>query len=135
MAGKAARLQIPRCSSKDFFSTSVGGEAQIVDGVARTSTYPVVIPESPPAYVPDTRVSRMRRSPDDEIPMNSEKSELSIVGEDGKKKIVDFSIKYMPAVGYISLEEFTRRHIESFEKFFTGILQALTALQFKDLVS
>jgi hypothetical protein len=115
-----------------IFSTSAGGEAHIVSGVARSVVYPVVIPESPPAYLPDTRASRLHG---DEILMNSEKSESWIMAEDGRKKILDLSIKYTPASGYISLEEFARHHIGSFEKFFTEILKALMALQFQDLVS
>jgi hypothetical protein len=114
------------------FSVSAGGEAHTVSRVAGSAMYPVVIPESPPAYVPDTRVSRLH---DDDMLMNSEESESWIMAENGKKKILDLSIKYTPAFGYVSLEEFARHHIESFEKFFTEILQALMALQFQDLVS
>ncbi len=111
-----------------IFSVSIGGEEHTAGGATWAVAHPLVIPEHPPVYVPDTRVSR--ESDEDMLPDYDESEEWNMTTDKGKRS-VDFSVQYAPSWGYVLLEDFVQYHIESFEKFFNGVVQALISLQFK----
>ena len=47
-----------------IISTSCGYERRVIKGVQKIIIYPVIIPETPPPYIPDTRQRRaMEKSP------------------------------------------------------------------------
>jgi hypothetical protein len=112
-----------------IISTSCGYEQRVVNGVQKIIVYPVIIPESPPPYIPDTREKRaLEKSPF----FNYSGSFISIKDKNGDEKIIDCTLKYYPPLGYVTIEDFMILHLNSFEKFFTELIQALSELDFKN---
>lgn len=110
-------------------SASSGYETHRIGNLSKTIRYPVIIPESPPSFILDTRMRRMM----EESSSNLDRcwSEIHAKTENGKEEIADFSLKFVPPAGYIIIEDFMQYHLDSYEKFFTEIIQALEDLRFK----
>lgn len=85
---------------------------------------PIVIPKNPPRYTPDTRRNRLLRSSTGlEIPY----VESSITIDD---EIIDYNFEYQITEDYISIEDFMKNNLHSFNKFFYDIINDLTNLNF-----
>ena len=113
-----------------IISASSGHETHLVGGLTKTVQYPVIIPESPPSYIPDTRRQRMMEE-NQPSGLNSSWTGVSVRTADGKEEVVDFSLKYSPPSGFVAIEDFMKSHLASYEELFTQIIQALTELEFK----
>jgi hypothetical protein len=111
-----------------IMSTSCGYEKRVINGIPKIIVHPVCIPESPPPYVPDTRI---RRAMEKSSCFDYSSSKICVKTENGTEKIIDCAFKYYPQAGYIAIEEFMELQINSFEKFFTEIIDALSNLDFK----
>jgi len=112
-----------------IISTSSGHETHLVRGLTKTVQHPVIIPESPPSYIPDTRRQRMME--DEPSGLDSSWTEVRVRTADEKEEVVDFSLKYSPSSDYIAIEDFMKSHLASYEELFTQIIQVLTELDFK----
>ena len=111
-----------------ILSTSSGYEKRVTGDIANTVIYPVIIPESPPPYVPDTR---MRRAMEETFSLDSSWSEVRVKTADGKERIISHSFAYHPPAGFVAIDDFMESHLNSFENFFTEIVHALSGLDFK----
>ncbi len=109
--------------------SSSGYENHSIGDIIKTVRYPVVIPKSPPSYVPDTRRKRMME--DELSSLDFSRGEARFITKDGKEEIVYLSIEYSPSSGFIAIENFMKSHLNSFEEFFTQIIHALEKLEFK----
>jgi len=89
--------------------------------------YPVLIPETTPAFVPDTRQTRMMN---DDLP-NLSYSEQTITRiNDGIEEVSDFQINVEPSQGYVRIEDFMKKHEAKCEKFFIELIETLDKLDF-----
>jgi len=112
-----------------IISTSSGHETHMIGDLTKTIRHPIIIPESPPSYIPDTRRQRMM---EEELSgLDSSYTEVRVRTANGKEKIVDFSLKYSPSSGFIAIEDFMKLHLVSCEELFTQIIQVLTELEFR----
>lgn len=91
---------------------------------------PVVVPEHTPAYVPDTRHVRMM---EENVPFGVTESHSfgSVTYPDGTNEVLRHELVFEPAPGHVVIEVFMTHHLDSFEKFFAAIVEALIALDFK----
>jgi len=112
-----------------IISTSSGYEKRVVEDVAKTVVHPVIIPESPPSYVPDTRMRRAMK--EETFSFDSSWSEVRVKTADGKEKNLYHSFAYYPPADFVAIEDFMESHLNSFEKFFTEIVHALSSLDFR----
>ena len=112
-----------------ILSTSSGHETRVIKNVSKTVRYPILIPESPPSYVPDTR---MKRAMEEELMgLASSESELRFKSLDGREEIVIYSFSYYPSTGFVYIEDFLESHLNKFEGFFMEIIYTLSSLDFK----
>lgn len=104
-------------------------EVREAGGKTQKISYPVIIPESTPTFVPDTRESRMS---DDEIKgFDIAETHIRITNENGSDEIIEHRIEITPAAGYVSIEEFANYHLEQYEEFFIELIEVLNALDFR----
>jgi len=88
---------------------------------------PIVIPKKPPRYTPDTRKNRLlRNSFGLEVPC----IESTVTIDD---KIIDYNLEYLITEDYISIEEFMKNNLYSFNEFFIDIINDLTNLNFNEV--
>ena len=108
-----------------FNSTSCGYKRQVIKGAQKIFIYPVIIPQSPPPYVPDTR----RYRAEEKSPFLNYRGGFTQIknNNDGKKNIFMF----YPPLGYITIEDFIEVYLNSYQKFFTELMQTLSDLDFQ----
>jgi len=111
-----------------IISTSSGYERRVIEGIAKTAIHPVIIPESPPPYIPDTR---RRRAMEESLGFDSSWKEVRVNVVNGKEKILNYSFSYHPPDGFTAIEDFMESHLNSFKKFFTEIIHTLSGLNFR----
>jgi hypothetical protein len=111
-----------------IISTSSGYERRVIEGIAKTAIHPVIIPESPPPYIPDTR---RRRAMEESLGFDSLWKEVRVKMVNGREKILNYSFSYHPPAGFTAIENFMESHLNSFEKFFTEIVHTLSGLNFR----
>ncbi|TIX93467.1 hypothetical protein [Rhizobium sp. P44RR-XXIV] len=99
------------------------------DGLTSTVSLPIVVPKSIPERVSDTRRSR---SMDADVPLglNEFRKHAVATFPDGTIQALDHSVTYSPANGYIAIDEFMRRHLESYDAFLNDIFGTLSTLDF-----
>lgn len=118
-------------------SVRSGYKTQRLDKKTAKVYYPVVVPEKTPAFVTDTRASRimeemMRDDDDDGLPgLYFGTSVGKITNSDGTEEVIHFSIDAGPSAGYKPVDEFMKEHINNYENFFGQIIQTLENLNFK----
>ena len=97
-----------------FISTSCGYKRQVIKGVQKIIIYPVIIPKSPPSYIPDTR----RRRAEEKSPFfDYKEGYIQIKNDnDGKKNLYLF----YPPPGYVTIEDFTEFYLNSYEIFYAS---------------
>jgi hypothetical protein len=107
-------------------STSCGYERQVINGVQKIIIYPVIIPESPPPYIPDTRENRaVEKSPF----LKYSGGYIKIKNDNGGDNSL---LKFYPPPGYVAIEDFMELYLNLYEKFFTELIHALSDLDFKN---
>ena len=114
-------------------SAASGHEVHTVGDSTKKVRHPVVIPVDPPAYIPDTRHSRMLDDVSEDegnIPGLSRTSSEVSVSTDDVTLFRDFSVEYRSAPGWIAIEEFMKSHLDTYESFFMQLIEALTELDF-----
>jgi len=62
---------------------------------------------------------------------NDSGSYISITNTIDGEKTIDCTLKYPSPQGYIGIEDFMLQYLNSYEKFFTEIIRALSDLDFK----
>ena len=107
---------------------SGGHEIRVNGDKAAVARQPVIIPQNPPSFVPDTRAVLMMD--EDMEGLASFESKVIVTNDSGKKEIVESSHELRVLPGYVLIEEFMQQNLESFEQFFAAILKALQALDF-----
>lgn len=100
--------------------------------------YPVVVPEKTPSFVIDTRDSRMMeetvQDDDNDLPGLQFGSSIGkIKKSDGTEEVVHLSLDVGPSVGYKSVYEFMKDHLDNYENFFTRIVRDFEKLNFEPL--
>jgi len=116
---------IHRC----ILCTIAGGESHTIGDITKSICYPVLIPVSPPVFIPDTRL--IRSNIDAKKGLKTVRTEIYQDTSTHKKEIVDIDIKIDPIKGYISIEDFIQEQLSSFEIFFAQVIRRLNALDFK----
>ena len=108
-----------------------GYEIHQISGKSKKILYPVIIPETNPKYIPDTRKSRMMDSEEDELNNAIYSTETSRVLKDGIEEILDFNKNIEPDNGYIRIEDFMRNHKNRCEAYFVEFIKILDQLNFE----
>jgi hypothetical protein len=105
-------------------------ETRVMGGLARTACTPIVVPEKPPRYLPDTRNSRMMA----EQPLTGIDSSVtmrSVTYGNAKTLVVEHSVSFLPSSGYIPIESFMEKQLTTFEGFFVSMVRAIGRLGFQ----
>lgn len=125
---KSARDYRDLVVHRRIMTISGGHEVRSVGGQTSAVRRPLVIPEKPPSYVPDTRAARMM---EEEVSgLMSLYGETTVTHDDGKKEVIEFSHEFRAAPEYVLIEDFMQRNLQSFEKFFVDIIRTLSGLKF-----
>ena len=111
-----------------IISTSIGHEIHRRGQMVKTSKHPVVVPESTPAYFPDTRRARMME--DEPRGLNSSRFEGLVKHSDGTEQLIDFSIEYTPAEGYVEISSLMANHLNHLGKFFFDMVTAMKSMNY-----
>ena len=112
-----------------IISTSIGHEVHRRGQIVKTSKHPVVVPESTPAYFPDTRRTRMME--DEPRGLNSTHFEGFVKHSDGTEQLIDFSNEYNPAEGYVEIYSLMAKHLNYLGKFFCEMIMAMKSMNYK----
>lgn len=109
--------------------TSSTGFTEIVHkGKSTINRHPVIIPESPPTFVPDTRYARMM----EESPVGL--AEYRYKGEiqhpDGTTNMIEYQKEYKPWTGFVLIEVFMKNNLSIYESFFKDIIACLKKIDF-----
>jgi hypothetical protein len=111
--------------------TQTGYEAVRRKGALAVAILPFVIPQEIAEDQPDTRVERYGMYRDDkDLPKGLDKSECwgEVTMGDGNTHVLEHSISYSPATGYIRVEEFCSEHLDKLREFLVRVFEeALTA--------
>lgn len=96
------------------------------------NSYPVVVPDKPPAFVPDTREVRAQQLHLDHgmqegFVIHESKATGSI--NEGPDELLRYEKWVTPAPGYTLLDVFMTDHLESFEAFFVELVDSLSAFE------
>lgn len=115
-----------------IFSIGGGYTSYNVDGFSGIINYPIVIPKSPPTYVPDTRESRVwENNHNSQLGLSKLTMESHVKFGNGRMKCTHFELKFEPSPGYIGIDEFMKSQLDSYEIFFIQIMNKLIELNFK----
>lgn len=99
-------------------------------GKTSTQVLPVVVPRhTPKKFLPDTRLARML---DRELPhgLSLHERHGTVTYPDGTVEVLDHSVRYLAADGFVAIETFMFEHLASYDNFVGAMLEALTALNF-----
>ena len=111
--------------------TQTGYEAVRLKGALAIAILPVVVPQEIGEDQPDTRAERYGMHRDDEgLPEGLDKSECwgEVTMGDGGAHVLEHSICYSPAAGYVRVEEFCAQHLDKLREFLVHAFEeALTA--------
>lgn len=108
-------------------STAVG-----IDARTTGTGHPVVLPERPPRYLPDTRATRARAAlgPDGPIGLALGEGSATIRRADGTEEVLFIDVSALPAPGYSTIEAFMDRHLHSFASYIAELPPALREAAF-----
>lgn len=93
----------------------------------KTFSRPIIIPEKPIKYIPDTRRSRMQ-----DMGSNHEFAKLEIKTQFGNESVTTH-FEYLPIIEYIPIEKFMEKQLNKFKLFFNDFINILTILEFKQV--
>ncbi|MGA7500568.1 MAG: hypothetical protein WBX00_27890 [Isosphaeraceae bacterium] len=112
-------------------SASTGQELHKRDDCVMKIEHPVVVPETTPSYLPDTRLSRLM----EEHPRGLDMSWRMATAKnaDGTEKVIDFSVNYQPSTGYVEISEFMASHFTLLGTFISEVVADIGNLNFKKL--
>ena len=114
--------------------TQTGYEAVRRKGVLAVAILPFVIPQEIGHDQPDTRAARfgMDRD-DDDLAEGLDKRESwgEVTMDDGSTQVLEHSINYSPANGYIRVEEFCVQHIEKLREFLVHVFEETLKAKFR----
>ncbi len=113
--------------------TQAGYEAVRRKGVLAVAILPFVIPREIRPDQPDTRAERcgMYRD-DDDLSEGLDKSESwgEVTMGDGSTQVIEHSISYSPATGYVRIEEFCAQHLEKLREFLVRVFEEALKAKF-----
>jgi len=112
-----------------IISTSIGHEVYRRGQIVKTAKHPVVVPESTPAYFPDTRRARMME--DEPRGLNSNSFEGFVKYPDEIEQLVEFSTEYTPAKGYVEISSLMAIHLNHLGNFFCDMISAMKSMNYK----
>jgi hypothetical protein len=110
-------------------ATASGGKIQWKHGQGLVSSYPVIVPADIPNHVPDTRRARALFDPSGFF--NELRSEGVVTYSDGKEKVLERTVKYLPTEGHIEIEKLMHRELKKLEEFFHDVIRVLAKLDFQ----
>ncbi len=113
-----------------IISTSNGYEKINLGGITKTIIHPIIIPKSPPPYVPDTRKIRAYEA---SVGLDYFWSELRANSDDGSDLVQNYNKADNLSHDFVVIEEFMKKHLNSFKGFFTGIISTISDLDFKPI--
>ena len=108
-----------------------GYEIHQINGKSKKILYPVLIPETTPKFIPDTRKNRMMDNEEDELNNAIYSTEICRVLKDGVEETLDFKINIEADSGYIRIEDFMRNHKNRCEAYFIEFIRVLDKLNFE----
>lgn len=107
-----------------------GWVMETVKGQAVKQCCPVVVPQSTPKFVADTRRARMMDR-DSTLGINEMRSESWVKYSDGTEELLEYSTSYEAATGFLRVDELMLYHISELEDFFEKVVSRLIDLDFK----
>ena len=119
------------CTHYRTLRLQTGYEAVYRHGVLAWSLRPVVIPKRHGHDRPDTRMDRMMEDPvKDPVGLNRLERSMVAKATDGTILTVEHSLEYVPAEGYIRVEQFSARHVRKLERFLAAVFKDAAAANF-----
>lgn len=113
--------------------TQTGYEAVRRKGALAVAILPFVIPQDIGQDHPDTRAERfgMYRD-DDDLPEGLDKRETwgEVTMKDGSTQVMEHSISYSPATGYVRVEEFCAQHLDKLREFLVRVFEEALKAKF-----
>jgi hypothetical protein len=114
--------------------TQTGYEAVHRKGALAVAILPFVIPQEIGPDQPDTRAARFGMGRDDDYLVEGhDKSESwgEVTMNDGSTRVLEHSISYSPAIGYVPVEAFCQQHLEKLREFLVHIFEETPKAKFK----
>lgn len=108
-----------------------GYEIHQINGKSKKILYPVLIPETTPKFIPDTRKNRMMDNEENELDNAIYSTETCRIIKNGVEEILDFEINIKAGSGYIRIEDFMRNHKNRCEAYFIEFIRMLDKLNFE----
>ncbi len=115
---------------RSIITVNLRRETRAIGGESETYQFPIVIPQNPPRYVPDTREARAMEDGGEGI--NCIESKEWIETANGKRKVLNQSMSFFASKGYVVLQQFMEQQIESYVEFAEDIITALSNLNFQE---
>lgn len=93
---------------------------------------PFVIPKVIGKDRPDTRAERFGLYRDDTLPEGLDKQESwgEVTMDDGTAQVMEHSISYCPANGYVRVEEFCTEHLDKLREFLVSVFKECLVAKF-----
>jgi hypothetical protein len=112
--------------------TQTGYEAVQRKGLFAVAILPFVIPKVIGQDQPDTRAQRFGLYRDHALPEGLDKQESlgEITMDDGTTRVMEHSICYSPANGYVRVEVFCAQHLDKLREFLVSVLEECLAAKF-----
>ena len=114
--------------------TQTGYEAVRRKGVLAVAILPFVIPQEIGHDQPDTRAARFGVGRDEDyLVAGPDKHENwgEATMHDGSTRVLEYSISYSPAIGYVPVQDFCSQHLEKLRKFLVQIFEETLKSKFK----
>lgn len=120
-----------QCTHYRTLRLHTGYEAIHRNGVLTWALRPAVIPKAHGHDRPDTRRDRMMEDQiEDPVGLNRSASSMSVKAPDGTVLQFEHSVEYMPADGYILVEQFSSQHVRHLQGFLTAVFEGASAAKF-----
>lgn len=120
-----------QCTHYRTLRLHTGYEAVQRNAVLAWALRPVVIPRVHGHDRPDTRMGRMMEDPlKDPVGLNRAASSMEVKTLDGTILESAHSVEYLPADGYILVEQFSAKHVRKLRRFLTTVLKGVPAANF-----
>ena len=102
------------------------------DTTERCAFSRVVIPKVIGQDQPDTRAERFGLYRDQALPEGLDKQESwgEVTMDDGTTEVMEHSISYSPAKGYVRVEEFCAEHLDELREFLVSVFEECLVAKF-----
>jgi hypothetical protein len=120
------------CTHYRTLHLQTGYETIHSNGATAWAVRPVVIPECHGDDRPDTRMDRMMEDPVKEfVGLNRSESRIAIKAIGGTIPQFEHSLEYIPADGYILVEQFSTEHVRKLHRFLAAVFEKAATAKFR----